>query len=60
MWRQRVEDLLWLASSCFILYYGDLETNFFSLLANDPRVWRYTKMSTQTLTLINKAKIFAL
>lgn len=40
LWKQKAEDVLWLASAFFILYYGDFRSNFFSLLANDPRIWR--------------------
>lgn len=39
-WRQKAEDCLWLASALFILYFGDFRSNFFTLLANDVRVWR--------------------
>lgn len=40
MLRHRAEDLLWLGSAFFILYYGDFRSNFFSLVATDARVWR--------------------
>lgn len=40
VWRQKVEDGLWLASACFILFYGDFRSNFFSLLASDTRIRR--------------------
>lgn len=40
LWRHRVENFLWLASTAFIIYYGDFRSNFFSLLAHDPRVRR--------------------
>eukprot|EP00250_Pteridium_aquilinum_P009586 c18772_g1_i1 orf=74-682(+) len=39
-WRHGVEDVLWLASAFFILFYGDFRSNFFSVLASDPRIRR--------------------
>ncbi|KAH7426328.1 hypothetical protein KP509_11G096200 [Ceratopteris richardii] len=39
-WRHKLEDCLWLASAAFILYYGDLQHDFFTILANDARVLR--------------------
>lgn len=39
-WRQRLENLLWIASAAFIVYYGDFRTNLVALLATDPRILR--------------------
>lgn len=49
-WRHKVEDCLWLASAFFILYYGDFRSDFFTLLANDVRVWRYDNTSLLGMT----------
>eukprot|EP00249_Psilotum_nudum_P004007 c17529_g1_i1 orf=313-927(-) len=40
IWRHRLENVLWIASAAFIIYYGDFRSNFFALLANDPRIRR--------------------
>lgn len=37
-WCQRLETLVWLASAVFIIYCGDLRSNFFTLLLRDERI----------------------
>ncbi|GLJ05631.1 hypothetical protein SUGI_0021820 [Cryptomeria japonica] len=39
-WCHHIENLLWVASAAFIFYYGDLHSNFFSLLLRDSRIRR--------------------
>lgn len=39
-WTQIIEDLLWIVSSIFILYYGDGNSNFLYLLWHDHRIKR--------------------
>lgn len=39
-WCQRLETLVWLASAVFIIYCGDLRSNFFTLLLRDERIKR--------------------
>eukprot|EP00249_Psilotum_nudum_P014700 c24955_g1_i3 orf=396-707(+) len=40
LWRHRLENLLWIASAIFIIYYGDFRSNLFSLLVSDSRIRR--------------------
>lgn len=40
LWRYRLENLLWIASATFIIYYGDFRSNLFALLVSDPRIHR--------------------
>ncbi|KAH7290544.1 hypothetical protein KP509_30G053100 [Ceratopteris richardii] len=51
--RQKAEDALWLASAFFILFYGDFRSNFFSLLASDPRISRVPLFYGMGCLLIN-------
>lgn len=51
--RQKAEDALWLASAFFILFYGDFRSNFFSLLASDPRIPRAPLVYGMACMLIN-------
>ncbi|KAL8149716.1 uncharacterized protein LOC141708893 [Apium graveolens] len=39
-WVEIVENLLWLASAVFIVYYGDRRSNFIYLLLHDDRIRR--------------------
>lgn len=39
-WVEIVENLLWLASAVFIVYYGDQRSNFIFLLLHDDRIRR--------------------
>lgn len=39
-WCQRLETFVWLASAVFIIYCGDLHSNFFTLLLRDERIKR--------------------
>lgn len=39
-WVEIVENLLWLASAVFIVYYGDRHSNFVYLLVHDDRIKR--------------------
>lgn len=40
LWLHRLENLLWIASAAFIVYYGDFRCNLFVLLISDPRIRR--------------------
>lgn len=40
LWRHRLENLLWIASAVFIIYYGDFRSNLLVLLLGDPRIRR--------------------
>lgn len=37
-WYRRLETLVWLASAVFIIYCGDLHSNFLTLLLRDERI----------------------
>lgn len=39
-WVQVLENLLWIASAVFIIYYGDWHSNFIYLLLHDNRIRR--------------------
>ncbi|KAI5068958.1 hypothetical protein GOP47_0015259 [Adiantum capillus-veneris] len=53
LWRQKAEDGLWLASAFFILFFGDFRSNFFSLLASDPRIARAPLLYGTACLLVN-------
>lgn len=40
-WVEIMENLLWISSVIFIMYYGDGRSNFMYLLWNDDRIKRY-------------------
>lgn len=40
LWRHRLENLLWIASAAFIIYYGDFRSNLIALLVSDARIRR--------------------
>ena len=40
LWRIRTANFLWIASTVFIIYFGDSRTNLVALLASDPRIHR--------------------
>lgn len=39
-WVEIVENLLWLASAVFVVYYGDGHSNFIYILLHDNRIRR--------------------
>lgn len=39
-WIEIVENVLWIASAAFIVYFGDWESNLISLLWHDDRIRR--------------------
>lgn len=44
-WIQVLENLLWITSATFILYFGDMHSNFLFLLIWDDRIKRYCLFS---------------
>lgn len=44
-WSQVLENLLWFTSAAFILYFGDMHSNFLFLLIWDGRIRRYCLFS---------------
>jgi len=40
-WPEAAENLVWVVSAVFIVYYGDWKANMISLLWSDERIRRY-------------------